>query len=139
MVAAGIANRGVVMTPYLVEKVTGPDLQVLNRTTPQELSEAVSPLVAAQLTRMMVDVVEQGTGTNAQISGVQVAGKTGTAQLGGGRNPHAWFVSFAPADDPKVAVAVVLENGGSDAQLEVSGNRLAAPIARQVMEAVLQR
>jgi len=138
MVAAGIANRGVVMTPYLVEKVTGPDLQVLNRTTPQELSQGVSPEVAAQLTRMMVDVVTQGTGSNAQIPGVEVAGKTGTAQVGGGRNPHAWFVSFAPANDPKVAVAVVLENGGSDARLEVSGNQLAAPIARKVMEAVLQ-
>jgi peptidoglycan glycosyltransferase len=139
MVAAGIANRGVVMKPYLVEKVTGPDLQVLNRTTPQELSEAVSPQVAAQLTRMMVEVVDQGTGTNAQISGVSVAGKTGTAQVGGGRNPHAWFVSFAPAEDPKVAVAVVLENGGSEARLEVSGNQLAAPIARRVMEAVVGR
>jgi peptidoglycan glycosyltransferase len=138
MVAAGIANRGIVMTPYLVEKVTGPDLQVLNRTAPQELSEAVSPLVAAQLTRMMVDVVEQGTGSNAQIPGIEVAGKTGTAQVGGGRNPHAWFASFAPANDPKVAVAVVLENGGSDAQLEVSGNQLAAPIARKVMQAVIQ-
>jgi peptidoglycan glycosyltransferase len=139
MVVAGIANRGIVMTPYLVEEVTGPDLQVLHKTDPRELSEAVSPQVAAQLTDLMVEVVEQGTGSNAQIGGIRVAGKTGTAQVGGGRNPHAWFVSFAPADDPQVAVAVVLENGGSDAQLEVSGNQLAAPIARQVMEAVLQR
>jgi len=139
MVAAGIANRGVVMTPYLVERVTGPDLQVLSRTEPQELSQGVSPQVAAQLTDMMVGVVDEGTGSNARIAGMKVAGKTGTAQVGGGRNPHAWFVSFAPADDPKVAVAVVLENGGSDARLEVSGNQLAAPIVRKVMEAVLQR
>jgi len=137
MVVAGIANQGSVMKPYLVEDIRAPDLSVLESTRPDELSRAVSAQTAAQVTQMMVEVVEKGTGTNAKISGVQVAGKTGTAQIGGGKSPHAWFVSFAPADDPQVAVAVVVENGAE--QAEVSGNKLAAPIARQVMEAVLNR
>ena len=136
MVVAGIANRGVVMRPYLVSEVRGPDLSLLSRTRPEELSRAVSPEVAATLTQMMVDVVERGTGPNGAIPGVTVAGKTGTAEHGTNR-PHAWYVSFAPADHPLVAVAVIVENGG-DAP-EVSGNQIAAPIARAVMEAVLGR
>jgi len=137
MVAAAIANQGVVMTPYLVEELRARDLDVLSRTDPQELSRAMSPEVAAELTKIMVSVVDNGTATNAQISGVQVAGKTGTAQVGNGKNPHAWFVCFAPALNPTVAIAVVLENGGSERQIEVGGNLLAAPIARAVMRAVL--
>jgi peptidoglycan glycosyltransferase len=90
------------------------------------------------MAQMMTAVVDDGTGTNAQINGVKVAGKTGTAQQGAGRKPHAWFVSFAPSDtEAKVAVAVVLEDGGGAA--EVSGNQLAAPIAQAVMRAVLER
>jgi peptidoglycan glycosyltransferase len=138
MVAAAVANRGVLMKPYLVQEVRAPDLSVLDTTRPRELGTAVSPQTAASLAQMMTAVVDAGTGTNAQIPGVKVAGKTGTAQQGEGRKPHAWFVSFAPSDtDPKVAVAVVLEEGG-DAP-EVSGNQLAAPIAKAVMQAVLQR
>jgi peptidoglycan glycosyltransferase len=126
------------MQPYLVQEVRAPDLSVLDTTRPREIGTAVSPQTAASLAQMMTAVVDDGTGTNAQIPGVKVAGKTGTAQQGEGRKPHAWFVSFAPSDtDPQVAVAVVLEEGG-DAP-EVSGNELAAPIARAVMEAVLQR
>jgi peptidoglycan glycosyltransferase len=86
---------------------------------------------------MMVKVVQEGTGTNGQIPGVAVAGKTGTAQTGGGRSPHAWFVSFAPAADPQVAVAVIVENGGGAA--EISGNQVAGPIANDVMRAVLKK
>ena len=138
LVGAAIANRGVLMAPYLVQEVRAPDLSVLDTTQPRSLGEAVSPQTAAELTQIMVQVVEQGTGTNGQIPGVRVAGKTGTAQQGGGRPPHAWFVSFAPADtDPQVAVAVVVEDGGG--QLEISGNGLAAPIAKAVMEAVLKK
>ena len=136
MVAAGIANRGVVMEPYLVQEVRAPDLSVLESAHPKAFGTAVSPATAAQLTTMMTKVVAQGTGTNAQIPGVTVAGKTGTAQQGGGRTPHAWFISFAPADtEPKVAVAVVVEDGAN--QPEISGNGLAAPIAKSVMQAVL--
>ena len=138
MVVAAVANRGVLMAPYLIQDVLAPNFTVLDSTKPRSLGEAVSPQTAADLTEMLVAVVEDGTGTNAQIPGIQVAGKTGTAQQGRGKKPHAWFVSFAPADvDPKVAVAVVLEEGG-DAP-EVSGNQLAAPIAQEVMKAVLGR
>lgn len=140
MVAAGIANDGVVMKPYLVSEIEAPDLQVLDKTKEEPLSTAVTPEVAAQLRAMMVGVVDAGTGTNGRITGTVVAAKTGTAQQGGGRKPHAWFVSFAPAGAsqvPKVAVAVVLENGGGAA--EVGGNKLAGPIANAVMRAVLDR
>jgi peptidoglycan glycosyltransferase len=137
MVGATVANRGVLMSPYLVQDVRGPDLSVLNSTKPKALGPAMSPQSAQQLTAMMVNVVDHGTGTNGQIPGIKVAGKTGTAQQGGGRRPHAWFVSFAPADNPRVAVAVIIENGGD--ATEISGNQLAAPIARAVMRAVLGR
>jgi peptidoglycan glycosyltransferase len=137
MVAGAIGNRGIVMEPYLVSQKRGPDLSVLEATTPEEFGQAVTPQVAAQLRDMMVEVVENGTGQRAQISGVQVAGKTGTAEQGEGEPPHAWFVSFAPADDPQVAVAVILEDGGG--ATEISGGRLAAPIAKAVMEAVLEQ
>ena len=138
MVVAAVANRGVLMEPYLVQEVQAPDLSVIDSARPKEFGTAVSPQTADSLTRMMTAVVEDGTGTNAQIPGVKVAGKTGTAQQGQGRKPHAWFVSFAPADtEAKVAVAVVLEDGGGAA--EVSGNQLAAPIAKAVMQAVLGR
>ena len=138
MVAAGVANRGVVMTPYLVESVIGSDLSVIESAAPQELSQAVTPEVAAQLTRMMEAVVEDGTGRRAQMEGVDVAGKTGTAQHGEGRKAHAWFISFAPADDPKIAVAVIAEDGGV-AGSEAGGGTVAAPIAKQMMEARLNR
>jgi penicillin-binding protein A len=135
MVAAAVANRGELMSPYLVQEVRAPDLSPLDVTQPTSLGRAMSPASAQQLTDMMVAVVENGTGSNARIPGVTVAGKTGTAQQGGGRRPHAWFISFAPAADPKVAVAVVIENGGNAA--EISGNQLAAPIAQRMMRAVL--
>jgi peptidoglycan glycosyltransferase len=137
MVVAAIANRGVLMAPYLQQEVRGPDLSIIETTKPRALGASVSPQTAAELTEMMVKVVEQGTGTNGQIPGVAVAGKTGTAQTGGGRSPHAWFVSFAPANDPQVAVAVIVENGGGVA--EVTGNQVAGPIANDVMRAVLKK
>ena len=138
MVAAGVANEGAVMRPYLVQSVIGSDLSVIESTEPQELSRAVTPDVAAQLTRMMEAVVEDGSGSRAQIEGVAVAGKTGTAQHGEGRKAHAWFISFAPADDPQIAVAVIAEDGGV-AGNEAGGGAVAAPIAKQMMEAGLDR
>ncbi|QIM22355.1 penicillin-binding protein 2 [Phycicoccus sp. HDW14] len=138
MVAAGVANKGVVMQPYLVQSVIGSDLSVIETAEPTELSEAVTPEVASTLTDMMVAVVDDGTGRRAQISGTKVAGKTGTAEHGKGRRAHAWFISFAPADDPKIAVAVVVEDGGT-AGSETSGGAVAAPIAKQMMEARLNR
>ncbi|QKE83176.1 penicillin-binding transpeptidase domain-containing protein [Arthrobacter sp. NEB 688] len=138
MVAAGVANKGVVMQPYLVQSVIGSDLSVIESADPTELSEAVTPEVAATLTDMMVGVVDQGSGVRAQIPGVKVAGKTGTAEHGTGRRAHAWFISFAPADDPKIAVAVVVEDGGT-ANSETGGGAVAAPIAKAMMEARLSR
>lgn len=106
-------------------------------TNPQELSRAVSTETARQLTDMMVDVVENGTGQSARIPGVRVGGKTGTAQSAPDRPPYAWFTSFAPADDPQVAVAVVIEEAPNVGRDEIAGGRLAAPVAVAVMEAVL--
>jgi penicillin-binding protein A len=139
MVAAGIANGGRVMTPYLIESVRSANLDIIESTPdPVELSQAVSEQTASTLTKMMVSVVQNGSGARAQIDGVEVAGKTGTAQHDPDKPPHAWFISFAPATDPKVAVAVVVEDGGVTGS-EVGGGRVAAPIAREVMEAVLSR
>ena len=136
MVAAGIANDGVVMKPYVVDTVRSADLEVVSQTQPQELSTAVSPQTAAELTEMMIGVVRNGTGTAAQIGGVEVAGKSGTAETAKGVDPHAWFTAFAPADDPQVAVAVIVERGG-DMGSDATGGRVAAPIARAVIKAVL--
>ncbi|MDX6198981.1 MAG: penicillin-binding protein [Actinomycetota bacterium] len=136
MVAAGIANGGTIMTPYLVREVQAPDLSTLSQTRPQVYKRAISASVADQLTSMMELVVTSGTGRSAQIPGVPVAGKTGTAQHADGAAPHAWFIAFAPANDPQVAIAVLVEDGGS-AGSEATGGRVAAPIARDVMRAIL--
>lgn len=136
MVAAAIGNGGEVMQPYLVRRVLGSQLQTIDEASPKRLSQAVSTGTARQLSTMMKAVVAEGTGRAAQISGVEVAGKTGTAQHAEGAAPHAWFVSFAPADDPTVAVAVVVEDGGS-AGSEAAGGSVAGPIAKAVMEAVI--
>ncbi len=138
MVAAGVANGGTVMKPYLVREVQGPDLSRLSVAQPEVYRRAVPAGVADELRAMMESVVTNGTATSAQIPGVRVAGKTGTAQHAPGAAPHAWFIGFAPADNPKVAVAVVVERGG-DAGSEATGGRVAAPIARSVMQAVLGR
>ncbi|WP_296667134.1 penicillin-binding protein 2 [Demequina sp.] len=136
MIAAGIANDGVLMTPYLVDNVRDSALRIVDQHEPEQLSTPMDPADANTLTDMMVGVVDNGSGRLAQIPGISVAGKTGTAETGADENPHAWFVGFAPADNPVVAVAVLLENGGN-AQGEITGGRLAAPIARIVMEAAI--
>jgi peptidoglycan glycosyltransferase len=136
MVAAGIANDGVVMRPYLVQTVRAADLSVVSEASPRVYSTAMTPADAAALQQMMVGVVEHGTGTAAKISGVEVAGKTGTAQTTEGAAPHAWFAAFAPASAPKVAVAVLVEHGGSLGN-EATGGAVAAPIAKAVIQAVL--
>ena len=135
MVGAGISDGGTVMTPYLVAQVLGPDLSVLEQATPAQFSQAMTPQNSAEELSMMEAVVAQGTGSNAQIPGIRVGGKTGTAQSGTNARAHAWFVGVAPIPEPTVSVAVVLQNGGGAA--EVSGNQLAAPIAKAVMEALL--
>ena len=137
MVGAGIANNGQVMYPYLVSEILSPSLETLETASPSAFSQAMSPANAATLLGMMQTVVDQGTGSNARIPGVAVGGKTGTAQSGTDAKAHAWFVGVAPATPggAQVAVAVVLQNGGGAA--EISGNKLAAPIAKAVMQAVL--
>lgn len=137
MVTAAIANDGVVMQPYLVSQVLGPDLSVLENTSPKAISRAMKPENAKILRDMMVGVVASGTGSNARIPGIDVGGKTGTAENAPGEPAHAWFVGLAPAQGTQVAVAVVLENGGG--ATEVSGNALSAPIAQAVMRAILGR
>ncbi len=138
MVAGAVANRGEIMKPYLVQEVQAPDLSLLDRAEPEVYQRAVSQDVAAELSRMMQLVVSGGSGTKAQIDGVPVAGKTGTAQGAQGADPDVWFVGFAPADEPRVAVAVVVEDGG-DRGASGTGGSVSAPIAREVMEAVLRR
>ena len=137
MVAAAIANGGSLMTPYLVDTARASDLSVIEKSTPVQYGTPLTTLEASQLTQMMVSVVENGTGKAAQIPGVTVAGKTGTAETGLGTPPHAWFVGFAPAEDPVVAVAVIVENGGSLGD-EATGGKVAAPIAKAVMQKAIE-
>ena len=138
MVVAAIANDGDVMRPYVVDEVRAANLSVLDRTDPQSISKAISSTTAEELTTMMVATVDSGTATPAQIPGVQVAGKTGTAQSTADRPPYAWFVSFAPADDPQVAVAVLVQSSDTS-RSEIGGGRLGGPIAKAVMEAVINQ
>jgi peptidoglycan glycosyltransferase len=133
MVAAGVANKGVVMRPYVVDRIEQPNGSLVTRTTPKMLSRAIKPRTAAQLTSMMQAVVTGGTGTAAQIPGVAVAGKTGTAETGIDGINTTWFIAFAPADNPRIAIAVALQNQTG------SGGSTAAPIAKTVMEALLSR
>ena len=133
MVAGAIGNKGVVMEPTLTDRIRKPDGSLLLRIKPNELRRAVKPEVAEEISSMMEGVVSGGTGTAAQISGVRVAGKTGTAETGvAGRNT-AWFIAFAPVENPQVAVAVVLQNQNS------TGGTVSAPIAKQIMQALLRR
>ncbi len=132
MVASTVANGGVVPKPYIVQTILGHDGSLVRETKPGNLGRAIKPQTAAELNQLMVSVVQGGTGTAAQIPGVQVAGKTGTAETGIDRVYTAWFVCFAPADNPQVAVAVVLEK-----QANGFGGAVAAPIAKTVLEALL--
>ncbi|MFD8671049.1 penicillin-binding transpeptidase domain-containing protein [Streptomyces microflavus] len=142
MVAAAVANHGDLRVPYLVDRVTTADGDTVQQQGPRSYERAMSPSTAVQLQRMMVEVVENGTGSNAAIDGVKVGGKTGTAQHGIDNSglPYAWFISWAQAPDsgrPAVAVAVVVEDASAD-RSDISGGGSAAPIARAVMEAALE-
>ena len=138
MVAATVANKGVTMRPYLVDSLKGPDLANIASTVPTEQRQALSAQVASKLTDLMVGA-EQYTQQKGAIPGVQIASKTGTAEHGNDPKntpPHAWYIAFAPAKDPKVAVAVLVENGGD--RLSATGGAVAAPIGRAVIAAALQ-
>ncbi len=129
LVAAGVADAGRVMKPYLVQRVTAPSGAVLQRAQPSLWTIATTPATAQTLNVMMQQVVNAGTGTAAALSGIQVAGKTGTAQRG--NSNVAWFIAFAPADHPRIAVAVTIEN------TQFTGGDVAAPLAAQVIKAAL--
>jgi peptidoglycan glycosyltransferase len=139
MVAAAVANKGKLMKPQIWSRVVDPDGRVTEKLDPSEYSQAISAETAADLTTAMEGVVNEGTGTNAAISGVPVAGKTGTAETpgnescGGGEDENqAWFIGFAPADDPQIAIAASVE-----CTPEFGGD-VAAPIFRDVAEALLE-
>lgn len=139
MVASAIANDGKLMKPYMVDQLRASNLDVIETHEPEELSQAVSGETAQELQQMMETVVKSGTGTNAQIPGVTVGGKTGTAQHGlkNSEKPYAWFISYAnTGEGSPVAVAVVVEDGSANRD-DISGGGLAAPIAKNVMKAVI--
>lgn len=134
LIAAGIANKGNVMAPHVMKEIRDSHGDIVKEAKPQVWLKATSESTANEVKDLMVDVAARGTAVNAKIPNVQVAAKTGTAQTDNNLL-HAWLISFAPADDPKVAVAVILENQpGFD---DTTGGRLAAPIAQKVMKTAL--
>jgi peptidoglycan glycosyltransferase len=138
MVSAAIANGGVEMKPYMVDQIFTSNLTLLEEGAPMELRRSITTSTAERIKQMMIAAVSSGVSSNAKIPGVKVAGKTGTAE-NGPKDPYTlWFTGFAPADNPQIAVAVVIEDGGGKGQ-SGRGNTLAAPIAKKVMEAVLNK
>ncbi|MHC1746341.1 MAG: peptidoglycan D,D-transpeptidase FtsI family protein [Negativicutes bacterium] len=130
ILAEVFANHGVIMKPFLVQRVVTPDGTVIEQNQPQKWLSPADPGLANLVAEMMVAAVANGTGSAAQIRGIKVAGKTGTAENPHGAS-HAWFIGFAPADNPQIAVAVIIENGGS-------GGGVAAPVARKIFTQALQ-
>jgi peptidoglycan glycosyltransferase len=131
LVAAGVANGGSLMRPHLVERVMDRDGRTVRRIKPSEQNRVMKEGTAAQLASMMSNVVREGTGTAAALQGIEVGGKTGTAEVGNTIN-QAWFIGFAPLDNPRVAVAVTVERTTGQ------GGTVAAPIAKSVMETLLR-
>lgn len=125
---SAVANGGIMKKPYIVDHIENYEGEVLKTTIPETIGEVMTYEEATALRDMMIDVVNEGTGTAAALKGYQAAGKTGTAENESGID-HSWFVGFAPAENPEVAVAVILENA--------EGNKKATPIAGKIMQAVL--
>jgi len=132
MVAAGLANGGELMRPYVVARVRDRAGELVREARPEKVGDVTTPDVAAAVSAMMQSVVKEGTGTAAALSGLQVAGKTGTAESGAAGRNQAWFIGFAPAGDPVVAVAVLIEDTSG------TGGREAAPVAGRVMRAAIE-
>jgi peptidoglycan glycosyltransferase len=132
LVAATIANGGTAPTPHLARELRAPDGRVLDRFNPGPWHSVVRPETSRFVGQAMGALVEAGQAPAAGLPGVAVAGKTGTAEVGPGVEPHAWFVAYAPADNPQIALAVIIENGGF-------GSRAAVPVAAQVLRAALNR
>jgi peptidoglycan glycosyltransferase len=138
LVAESVATGGVILRPHVADRIEDIDGNTVRTIGPREWRRAMDPATAATMKQFMLQVVERGTGTAAQIPGIQVAGKTGTAETAPGENPHAWFIAFAPADHPKYAIAVLVEHGGTDGiGAETTGGRVAAPIAASVLRTLL--
>ncbi len=140
-IVATIANGGQVMAPYLVKEVQSQTLDTVDTTQPDRLGQAITPAVAQTLTDLMVNN-ERSYGGGGKITGVDIAAKTGTAEHGNDPKntaPHVWYVAFAPAVSPQVAVAVLVESGGDQNDLAATGGRVAAPIGRAVIAAALGR
>ena len=138
LISAAIANGGNLMQPTLLDRIIAPDLSIVQQPEATLLRQPISRITAETMTRLMVDGVTNGAASNARIEGIAVAGKTGTAENGDDAPYTLWFTGFAPADNPQVAIAVVIEDGGGRGQ-SGSGNQIAAPIAKRVLEAVLSR
>ncbi|MDQ0754707.1 penicillin-binding protein 2 [Arthrobacter sp. B3I4] len=133
LMTAAIANGGVEMKPSLVKAVRSPDLRVISEPKPEKLRTSTTPEISRQITEWMTSVVSEGIGRGAAVPGVEVAGKTGTAELGNGLN-NSWFTGFAPANDPQVAVTIVMQ--GVDI---TTGAQLTSPNAKKIFEAVLNK
>jgi peptidoglycan glycosyltransferase len=133
LMTSAIANGGVQMAPNLIKAVRSPDLRVIDEPKPVALRTSTTPEIAGQITEWMTSVVSEGIGSGAGIPGIQVAGKTGTAELGNGLN-NSWFTGFAPANDPQVSVTVVMQ--GVDI---TTGAQLTSPNAKKIFEAVLNK
>ncbi len=131
LVAAGIANDGVVMRPYVIQGIRDDTGGLAQQRRPAAFGRATDPATANQVTALMVATVEAGSGVRAQVPGIKVAGKTGTAETAEKQSTDAWFIAFAPAENPTVALAVMIEGGGI-------GGRVAAPTAQPVLEAALK-
>jgi peptidoglycan glycosyltransferase len=132
MVAASVANRGELMQPHITDEVEDADGRIVKRFEPSRMSRVMSRRSAAEISAMMQNVVKEGSGTAAQLAGINVAGKTGTAEVGRGCPNQVWFIGFAPATNPRVAVAATVECSTG------TGGVNAAPIARAVMESLLK-
>jgi peptidoglycan glycosyltransferase len=137
LIAAAVANGGVIKEPHVMQEIQNSQGQTVETYQAKDWRTCMSSNTAAALNQMMVNVVDHGTGMGARIAGVRVAGKTGTAQSAPGTPPHAWFIAFAPADNPQYAVAVVVPNGGKSFDETATGGAFAAPIARQVLLSLL--
>lgn len=130
LMVSAIANEGVMMQPYVVGSITNSEGEIIREFGPKQAGQVMDKDTAEKIKALMIEAVNSGTGTKAKVSKVTVAGKTGTAEAGRDKKPHAWFVGFAPADKPKAAIAVLIENGGG-------GGSVAAPIASRVLKKAL--
>jgi len=132
LAASAIANGGAMMSPYMVKSINDPFGLSIETKKPQILAHPIKKETADKVRQMMIDVVKSGTGKSARISGIEVAGKTGTAEVGQGKAAHSWFVAFAPANDPSIAISIIVENGET-------GGVKAADIAREILSGYLKK